>query len=78
MSEPMSAVRPASWETIVSNAIQVTPEEELIERLGEFERGGKPLRIKFGADPSAPDLHIGHAVPLRKLRQFQDLGHQSC
>ncbi len=36
----------------------------------------KPLRIKYGADPSAPDLHLGHTVPLRKLRQFQDAGHQ--
>ncbi|MFH1047323.1 MAG: tyrosine--tRNA ligase [Patescibacteria group bacterium] len=36
---------------------------------------GKPLRIKFGADPTAPDLHLGHAIPLKKLREFQDLGH---
>jgi tyrosyl-tRNA synthetase len=45
----------------------------------EFEerviKGTKPLRIKYGADPSAPDLHLGHTVPLRKLRQFQDAGH---
>lgn len=37
---------------------------------------GKPLRVKFGIDPTSPDIHIGHAVPLRKLKQFQDLGHQ--
>jgi len=37
---------------------------------------GRPLRVKYGADPSAPDLHLGHSVPLRKLRQFQELGHQ--
>ena len=36
---------------------------------------GRPLRVKLGVDPTAPDLHLGHAVPLRKLRQFQDLGH---
>ena len=36
---------------------------------------GEPLNIKLGVDPTSPDLHIGHAVPLRKLRQFQDLGH---
>ena len=36
---------------------------------------GKPLRVKFGIDPTSPDIHIGHAVPLRKLKQFQDLGH---
>ncbi|MDR3113096.1 MAG: tyrosine--tRNA ligase, partial [Endomicrobium sp.] len=37
---------------------------------------GKKLRVKLGVDPTAPDLHLGHAVPLRKLRQLQDLGHQ--
>ena len=49
----------------------VLPEEELIAKL----RRGNPLRVKFGADPSAPDLHLGHAVALTKLREFQDLGH---
>jgi tyrosyl-tRNA synthetase len=51
--------------------IDVLPEEELAAKL----RRGKPLRVKFGADPSAPDLHLGHCVALTKLRQFQDLGH---
>lgn len=46
--------------------------EELAEKL----KLGRPLRIKLGVDPTAPDIHLGHAVPLRKLRQFQDLGHQ--
>src|SRR5690606_8221210 len=36
----------------------------------------RPLRIKYGADPSAPDIHLGHSVPIRKLKQFQDAGHQ--
>lgn len=54
------------------NAISVVSEEELLERLKE----GKPLRVKLGVDPSRPDLHLGHAVVLRKLRQFQDFGHQ--
>jgi len=44
---------------------------ELLAKLGE----GRPLHVKFGADPSAPDLHLGHSVPLRKLRHFQELGH---
>ena len=74
MSMPRAAV--ASWEVIAAHAVQITPEDELVERLKQFESGGRPLRIKMGADPSAPDLHIGHAVGLRKLRQFQDLGHQ--
>lgn len=56
---------------IRSGAAQVVPESELLKKLKE----GRPLRIKLGVDPTAPDLHLGHAVPLRKLRQFQDLGH---
>jgi tyrosyl-tRNA synthetase len=46
------------------------------ESLAEKLKTGRPLRVKLGVDPTAPDLHLGHAVPLRKLRQFQDLGHQ--
>ncbi len=52
--------------------IDLISEEELLTKLKEK----KILRIKYGADPSAPDLHLGHTVPLRKLRQLQDLGHQ--
>lgn len=52
--------------------VDVLPLEELTAKL----RDGRPLRVKFGADPSAPDLHLGHAVALTKLRQFQDLGHR--
>lgn len=52
-------------------AVDVLPEEELVAKL----RDRRPLRVKFGADPSAPDLHLGHAVALTKLREFQDLGH---
>lgn len=51
--------------------VDVLPEDELVAKL----RTGQPLRVKFGADPSAPDLHLGHTVALNKLRQFQDLGH---
>jgi tyrosyl-tRNA synthetase len=47
-----------------------------VESLAEKLRGGGRLRVKLGVDPTAPDLHLGHAVPLRKLRQFQDLGHE--
>ncbi|KKR08556.1 MAG: Tyrosine-tRNA ligase [Parcubacteria group bacterium GW2011_GWC2_39_14] len=52
--------------------------EEVIDResLKKKLQSGKKLRIKFGVDPTSPDLHVGHAVPLRKLRQFQDAGHQ--
>jgi tyrosyl-tRNA synthetase len=48
---------------------------ELRERLSESEKTGKPLRIYCGYDPTAPDIHLGHTVTMRKLRQFQDLGH---
>ena len=51
---------------------QIIPEDEFIARLEE----GKPLRLKMGFDPSRPDLHLGHVVGLRKLRQLQDLGHE--
>ncbi len=53
-------------------AQEIILEEEFLERLKE----GRPLRIKLGADPTRPDLHLGHAVVLRKMRQFQELGHQ--
>jgi len=51
---------------------QVVHKEDLAERL----EGGKPLRVKVGFDPTAPDLHLGHTVLMHKMRQFQDLGHQ--
>ncbi len=54
---------------------EITPEEELVKKLEFSKKSGKPLRIKLGADPSRPDLHLGHAVVLNKLRTFQDLGH---
>jgi tyrosyl-tRNA synthetase len=57
---------------IKRGASEVIPEDELAAKL----RKGRPLRIKWGADPSAPDIHLGHTVILNKLRQFQDLGHQ--
>ena len=58
--------------TIARGADEIIKREELVERL----KSGRPLRIKAGFDPTAPDLHIGHTVLLNKMRQFQDLGHQ--
>ena len=55
-----------------SGVYEIKPEDKLLEKL----KRGKPLNIKLGVDPTAPDIHLGHAVPLRKLRAFQDLGHQ--
>ncbi len=51
-------------------------ETELRDRLERSRRSGEPLKVKLGLDPTAPDLHLGHTVVLRKLRDFQDLGHQ--
>ncbi|MES7760931.1 tyrosine--tRNA ligase, partial [Cutibacterium acnes] len=51
---------------------EVIPEDELVAKLKE----DRPLRIKLGADPTAPDIHLGHTVILNKLRAFQELGHE--
>ncbi len=59
-----------------SGALEVIGLEDLAAKLRQSAQAKRPLVVKLGADPSAPDLHIGHAVVLRKLRQFQDLGHQ--
>lgn len=58
-------------EIIKRGTVTIHSEKELAERLGR----GRPLRVKLGVDPTAPDIHLGHAVALRKLRQFQELGH---
>jgi tyrosyl-tRNA synthetase len=60
---------PASF--LLRNAVEALPEGELERKLEE----GRPLRVKLGIDPTAPDIHLGHTVVLRKLREFQDLGH---
>lgn len=56
-------------------AVEFYGEDALRERLAECLAAGRPLRVKLGLDPSAPDIHLGHSVVLAKLRQFQDLGH---
>lgn len=60
---------------IKRGAVDIIPEEDLIKKLEHSFNQNKPLKIKLGCDPSKPDLHIGHAVVLRKLAQFQELGH---
>lgn len=59
-------------ELLTRGVVEVIEKEHLEKEL----QGGRKLRVKFGIDPTAPDLHLGHTVPLRKLRQFQDAGHQ--
>ena len=69
----MSPITPEEQLHIISSgADKVVPEPLLLEKL----KKGVSLNIKLGVDPTAPDIHLGHAVPLRKLRQFQDLGHR--
>ena len=55
--------------------VDIIPEAELRAKLEKSARTGKPLRVKLGADPTAPDIHLGHTVVIRKLRAFQELGH---
>ncbi|MEP1152699.1 MAG: tyrosine--tRNA ligase [Balneola sp.] len=61
---------------IKRGAIEIVPEQELIEKLKKSKKENKPLKVKLGVDPTRPDLHLGHSVILRKMRQFQDLGHE--
>lgn len=64
------------FEAIKRGTVEIVPEEGLKEKLQESMKTGWPLRIKLGLDPTAPDIHLGNAVVLRKMRQFQDLGHE--
>ncbi|SMB98905.1 tyrosyl-tRNA synthetase [Thermanaeromonas toyohensis ToBE] len=57
-------------------AAEIIPEEDLEKKIRHSLRTGRPLRVKLGLDPTAPDIHLGHTVVLHKLRQFQELGHQ--
>ena len=68
VAEQMSIVR--------RGAVEILVETELAEKLAQSAKSGKPLRIKAGFDPTAPDLHLGHTVLIQKLKQFQELGHE--
>ena len=61
---------------IKRGAVEIISEPELRQKLEQSIAKNKPLRVKAGFDPTAPDLHLGHTVLLRKLKQFQDLGHK--
>ncbi|PZD93819.1 tyrosine--tRNA ligase [Paenibacillus sambharensis] len=62
-------------DVIRRGVVEIVPEEDLREKIAGSIVSGKPLKIKLGLDPSAPDIHVGHTVVLHKLRQFQELGH---
>ncbi len=66
----------AQMEIIRRGTEQILPEDELIAKLERSVKTSTPLRIKQGFDPTAPDIHLGHTVTIRKLKQFQDLGHE--
>ncbi|PIP16354.1 MAG: tyrosine--tRNA ligase, partial [bacterium (Candidatus Ratteibacteria) CG23_combo_of_CG06-09_8_20_14_all_48_7] len=55
--------------------IEIIPEDELVKKIERSLTEKRPLRIKYGIDPTAPELHLGHSVPIRKMRDFQNLGH---
>jgi len=59
------------------STIEIFTEDELAEKLTKIAKKGSQLRIKLGLDPTSPDIHLGHTVVLRKMRQFQDLGHKA-
>ena len=63
-------------EISLRGADELLPQDEWVKKLQKAEASGKPLRIKLGLDPTAPDIHIGHTVVLNKMRQLQDLGHR--
>jgi len=63
-------------ETLRRGAVRIYTEDELLAKLARAIAAGRPLRVKLGMDPTAPDIHLGHTVVMRKMRQFQDLGHK--
>ena len=63
-------------EYLKRGTVDIVEEKELLTKLRRSVETGIPLRVKAGFDPTAPDLHLGHTVLLRKMRHFQDLGHE--
>jgi len=63
-------------EIITQGTEEIIPEEEFVSKLLKSHKTKTPLRVKLGIDPSSPDIHLGHTIPIRKLEQFQKLGHQ--
>jgi tyrosyl-tRNA synthetase len=62
---------------LIRRGAQIEPFDELVKKVERSVQTGKPLRVKYGIDPTGIDVHLGHTVPLRKLRQFQELGHKA-
>src|SRR5271170_4841998 len=74
---PQQTFRPVDEQIVAlrRGASEIIPEDELRAKLQRSRASGKPLRVKLGVDPTAPDLHLGHTVVLRKLKHFQGQGH---
>jgi tyrosyl-tRNA synthetase len=71
-NEPVPTPDPKVWETVMRGVVEVIGEDDLKRKLAT----GRPLRVKLGIDPTSPHVHLGFTVVMRKLRQFQDLGHK--
>ena len=76
-STPVNRDPNAQLSELKRGTVTLNTAADLEAKLRRSAEQGKPLRVKLGVDPSAPDIHLGHSVVLRKLRQFQDLGHQA-
>ena len=74
-SKPKSMTLDEQLAYLRKGSTEIIREEELRQKLAHSQKTGKPLRVKLGVDPTAPDIHLGHTVVLRKLKHFQDLGH---
>src|ERR1044071_5999465 len=75
MSDFKTIPAPEQLDNIRRGAVEIIREEELVEKLKRAQKSGKPLRVKAGFDPTAPDIHVGHTVLARKMKHFQELGH---
>ena len=73
----MSEIIAEQIQSLKRGTVEIFTEAELAQKLIEVSKTGKQLRIKLGLDPTSPDIHLGHTVVLRKMRQFQDLGHKA-
>ncbi len=77
MAQPHAVPLNEQMDLIRRGIAEIIPEDDLARKIERSIATGKPLNVKLGCDPSRPDLHLGHSVVLRKLRHFQDLGHQA-
>src|ERR1700730_14796579 len=76
LSEAQKAEVERQWVMLAKGTFEIIPEEDFKEKIAESIYCNRPLKVKLGLDPSAPDIHVGHTVVLQKLKQFQLLGHQ--